>query len=399
MPQSRWLLLPLCLFGLASAESCSSDRADGTPDSSASGDGGEGGAAASTSGASGAAGNRAGAGAGGSGTPLGGTANQAGRNDVAGAAGFDSVGAAGSGGACGESCAPPSCAELQGDECQGGDCCKSFAVEGGAFEQGEPDSFTSSVDSFVLDELEVTVGRFRGFVNDYDAWLAAGNPEAGAGENRHVPGSGWQDAWTASLPANASELEAALLCESGGSRPTWAQSGSDALPINCVDWYTAFAFCIWDGGRLPTDAEAEYAAAGGSNDFIYPWGDTPALSDMQDASTSYAVYFCLADGSAPNEACSAADLPAAGSKPKGRGYFHQLDLVGSVWEWSLDWWAENYPTSAQTNYAKLDPGQFRSARGGSWDNTAKLTHAASRTGMSPGTRYDTLGVRCARNAR
>jgi formylglycine-generating enzyme required for sulfatase activity len=269
-------------------------------------------------------------------------------------------------------------------------------VAGGTFQQGEPDAFVSTIDSFRLDEMEVTVGRFRRFVDGYDAWRQDGNPRAGDGQSSNVAASGWDTSWSTALAPSAAELETSLGC--GAVTSTWTEAANDALPITCVDWYTAFAFCIWDGGRLPTDAEAEYAAVGGSADYRYPWGDSPALTETQDASASYAVYYCLADGSNAAGSCSAADVPAVGSRPMGRGHYGQLDLVGSVWEWSLDWWQETYPTTAQSNYAKLDSGSYRSARGGSWDSTAKLVHAAARTGMAPSGRSNTVGVRCARNA-
>ena len=44
--------------------------------------------------------------------------------------------------------------------------------------------------------------------------------------------------------------------------------------MNCVNWFEAYAFCIWDGGFLPSDTEWEYAAAGGSLQREYPWGST-----------------------------------------------------------------------------------------------------------------------------
>jgi formylglycine-generating enzyme len=405
----------LCRFGVALGfsalsifASCSSDSNDGgasDPTNAA----GESGATTGAQGGSmaGTTGSQGGRPAGGAGTGGGGAGSETSGGPAAGGAdggAGSAAGAAGLAGAGGGSdcelpdCKLPSCAGLQGTECQGGDCCKLFTVEGGTFEQGEPDAFSSTIDSFALDELEVTVARFRPFVAGYDAWRAAGNPKLDAGENAHVPDSGWKEAWTASLPADDTALEASLACESSG-QPTWAASGHDALPINCVDWFVAFAFCIWDGGRLPTDAEAEYAAAGGSNDFPYPWGTVPSLTDLQDTSADYAVYHCLADGSEPSAGCTAADLPAAGSRPNGRGVYQQLDLVGSVWEWSLDYWTETYPTTAQKNYAKLDTGTYRAVRGGSYDNTAKLVNAAARTGMKPTVRYDTVGFRCARNLR
>ena len=54
--------------------------------------------------------------------------------------------------------------------------------------------------------------------------------------------------------------------------PVSGSASQENLPINCVDWAEAYAFCIWDGGFLPSEAEWEYAAAGGSLQLDYPWG-------------------------------------------------------------------------------------------------------------------------------
>ena len=99
-----------------------------------------------------------------------------------------------------------SCDATQHDECRGGDCCASSPVVGGTFEQGQPDAFSATVSSFVLDDYEVTVGRFRNFVAAYDAWRAAGNPKANSGADANVPNSGWDAAWTEALPPNAANI-------------------------------------------------------------------------------------------------------------------------------------------------------------------------------------------------
>jgi formylglycine-generating enzyme len=383
MPLLRQAALALCVVTMVAALSCGSDN-DSGPNHVPALSGGSGGAAAGEVGTAGTLGGGA--------PPVGGNAGGAGMPDARAGAGAEG-GVGGAGAVECPECSPPSCRGAGGPFCRGIDCCASIIVPGGTFDQGEPDAFSSSVAEFRLDAYEVTVGRFRRFAAEYDGWIAAGNPVIGAGENPNVPTSGWRAEWTASLPADRAALESAVTCT---GRPTWTRADNDDLPINCVDWYTAFAFCVWDEGRLPTDAEAEYAAAGGERDLLYPWGATPVLTDMQDSSADYAVYLCLADASDSGQ-CTAGDLPAVGSRTKGRGYYQHYDQVGSVWEWALDWWQEKYPTTAQTNYAKLDAGPFRVTRGGSWDNTAKLVSAASRTGMMPVTRIDTVGVRCARN--
>lgn len=287
-------------------------------------------------------------------------------------------------------CRRPSCAALQGNECQGADCCASLTVPGGTFQQGSgTDTYQSTVSSFRLDEYEVTVARFRAFVQAYDQWhVAEGNPKSGSGAHPRVIRSGWNMDWP--LAANPNELIVNLQLPNG----TWALSGNDNLPINNVDWYTAFAFCYWDGGRLPTEAEWEFAAAGGSASSIYPWGDSPVLTNQQDSTSPYAVYACLGDGST-SSLCTASDILRVGSKPAGRGMWGHLDLAGSMQEWVLDAQAP-YPASPATNYASVD-GDVRTFRGGSWKTDSDYVVAAYRAAWFADLHDEAVGIRCARN--
>ena len=119
---------------------------------------------------------------------------------------------------------------------------------------------------------------------------------------------------------------------------TWttAAGPSELLPINCVNWYEAFAFCAWDGGRLPTEAEWEYAARGGAREWKYPWGDEEPIEGQ------------VTESRRP-------DLKPVGSAPSGSGGFGQRDLLGSVWEWTLDSAASDYPPTCG-DCANLDRG-------------------------------------------
>jgi len=208
--------------------------------------------------------------------------------------------------------------------------------------------FTSAVSTFRLDRFEVTVGRFRRFVDAYDSWRPR-HPIAGEGQHpRLSSASAWQPTYDDALPQSAAALRSDISCDE--MFQTWSSdSARDSLPINCVSWYAAFAFCIWDGGRLPTESEWEYAASGGNARYTYPWGDSPAPDDVDG---TYAVYNCLGSGMYD---CSFKGIQPVGSRPLGMARYGQLDLAGSMWEWGLDWYAP-YPTVEGSNYANLENG-------------------------------------------
>jgi cysteine-rich repeat protein len=273
------------------------------------------------------------------------------------------------------------------------DCCASLKVSGGSFTMGSAGTATSAatVSDFALDKFEASVGRFRQFVGAF-----AGHPSNGVGAHPSISGSGWQSpTWDASISADRTALTAALACEDPALR-TWNVGGAtDRLPINCVSWYDAFAFCAWDGGRLPTQAEWEYAAAAGSEQRTYPWGNTPVPTQMQDSTASYASYLCLGDGSAPGT-CALSDILPVGSKPMGSSKYGQRDLAGSMAEWVLDW-LDTYPSTCN-NCANISGATgYRVIKGGSWTNTASNLTASYRNSYSSDYRGTSIGFRCARS--
>ena len=437
--QLSFVRVALALLAPFALTAACSGRSRVIQEHASSGDAGSGGTAGTSGHAAGASGGRSGAGDGAGGTenppsfagtgavPAGGAPLEAGApgrdgmagdavgtGGAAGRAGSASVGAAGAAGDVGEAAAgsdgsageagsgsveperaPPSCAGLLGNECQGGNCCASLPVEGGTFTQGKgtgpASSFSATVSSFVLDEYEITVARFRTFIGAYDAWRADA-PRTGAGANPHLEGSGWDASWNELLPVDSAALKVSLEC---GEYPTYADSGHDTLPVLCIDFYTAFAFCIWDGGRLPTESEWEYAAAGGMNETLYPWGDTPAPTNQQDSTAAYATYDCLGDDTI-SPRCTWSDILPVGSKPAGNGFYGQRDLAGSAWEWTRDDYA-SYPTSTGGDYAHLGNSQEHVLRGGSWYIAGSSLRVTWRAIDSPGTRSHFIGARCARD--
>jgi formylglycine-generating enzyme len=280
----------------------------------------------------------------------------------------------------------PSCALMTGSECQGEDCCSTLAVPAQRFTLGgniESPSAAASVSGFSLDKYEVTVGRFRAFLSAYDAWRGQGNPLPEAGAHPLIAESGWSRDWT--LSATAAELASETGVQCSSLSQTFTAGGAE-LPINCVTWLEAFAFCAWDGGRLPTEAEWEAAATGGDEGRSFPWGTSEPAPNL-------AVYDCTGDGSAAQD-CAIGDILAVGSKPAGAGRWGHHDLAGNVWEWVLDAY-QAYPPLAD-DYANVTMATYRTMRGSGWYSEAYDLRSAIRYNSLPTARRSEFGFRCAR---
>ena len=256
-------------------------------------------------------------------------------------------------------------------------------------------AFTSHADparisDFRLDAYE-NHGRAvsRNFLNAYSQTMIA----EGTGNNPNNPSdTGWRAAWNSNLDVDKAALAQALQCLAPFH--TWTDlpgsAEAESLPINCLNWYEAEAFCIWDGGRLPTEAEWNYAAAGGSDQRLYPWGS--AAPDC-----SLANYDGAAGG---NEFCveppNGATNRVGSESPKGDGRFGQADLAGNVWEWAQDFHAAQYPDPC-SDCANLTAAPVRALRGGGlFDGPLGLR--VSFSSNSPPLEHDVeLGARCARD--
>jgi formylglycine-generating enzyme required for sulfatase activity len=250
-------------------------------------------------------------------------------------------------------------------------------------------SYVATVSNFKLDRYEVTVGRFRQFVTAGQGTQSS-PPSSGAGAHPNIAGSGWDPSWNASLQANQAALIAAIKCNASYQTWTDTPAANESLPISCVDWYEAMAFCGWDGGFLPTEAEWNYAAAGGSEQRAYPWS-SPAASLAIDCS-----YANFDSGILCVNPPTGGFTPVGAESPKGDGKWGQADLAGNVFEWTLDWNASPYPQNPCTNCANLTPATGRVIRGGLFDAMAPGVRAAYRDLDVPTSRSDFYGFRCAR---
>jgi len=301
-----------------------------------------------------------------------------------------------------------SCGELPAD-CgpdANEDCCASPLVPGGMFYRSYDDTtlappgpytsteFPATVSEFRLDRYEVTVARFRRFVAAYSQALVP----SGAGKHPNDPDDkGWDPAWNAQLPADALALTEGLKCDAVSQTWTNETDVNENNPINCVTWYEAFAFCVWDGGRLPTEAEWNYAASGGNEQRVYPWSSPATAGDIdctranyyQDGPDVYGYCQTRADGNGTTD-------PVGSQSPAGDGKFGQADLSGNVQELVLDAYTEFYANTTCSDCADTVPEEFRVVRGGAFAMAPENLFASYRNGWQPGRGDLRNGIRCAR---
>jgi sulfatase modifying factor 1 len=148
------------------------------------------------------------------------------------------------------------------------------------------------------------------------------------------PGSGYESGWLTGFDRNVAPTEANLASDPDYATRTSTPGSRENLPINCVNWYEAYAFCIWDGGFLPSEAEWEYAAAGGSEQREYPWGSAAPATANQ-----YAIYGCYYNPDDAGLCTGVANIAPVGTATLGAGRWGQLDLAGDEYQWNLDSWS------------------------------------------------------------
>ena len=155
----------------------------------------------------------------------------------------------------------------------------------------------------------------------------------------------------------------------------------DKFPVMSVLWDEADAYCKWAGGRLPTEAEWEYAARGGTSTVRY--GDLNAIA-WTNANSEHMVH------------------EVARKQPNAYGLY---DMLGNAWEWTGDWYGSKYYENSPSADPKGPPGgdtlalrganlPVRVLRGGAWIGYPGVARASYRYWFIPSLRVSNIGFRC-----
>jgi formylglycine-generating enzyme required for sulfatase activity len=140
--------------------------------------------------------------------------------------------------------------------------------------------------------------------------------------------------------------------------PLHCQGDVPEHPRMCLTWFEAEAYAAWRGGRLPTEAEWEYAARGPESP-VYPWGDT-------------------FDTDRANVINSVAPKPV-GSYPTGVSWVGANDMAGNAMEWVSDWLGvDYYATSPATDPTGPATGTTKVEKGGWWGSNEFVARSAYR---------------------
>ncbi|HSH04871.1 MAG TPA: bifunctional serine/threonine-protein kinase/formylglycine-generating enzyme family protein [Anaerolineae bacterium] len=222
--------------------------------------------------------------------------------------------------------------------------------------EGETPAHIVNLDPFWIDQTEVTNAQFIRFLDEtavtptqFQEWLLPTNQPITYTNNSF------------SVPSNLNNH-----------------------PVNGIDWPAANQYCRWVGGRLPTEAEWEYAARGPFGN-LWPWGNTFDPTRLN----------CAPD-SCPNDGF--VTTAPVGSFPTGRSWINADDMAGNVWEWVNDWYSDTYyPNSPVTNPTGPTIGASHPLRGGAWSRNIRHTRSSVRVENVSGFVFTATGFRCAQS--
>jgi formylglycine-generating enzyme required for sulfatase activity len=262
----------------------------------------------------------------------------------------------------------------------------------GAFPQdGEGPVRPVTLDPFLIDTFTVTNDLFARFVSE-------------TGYKTDAERFGWSFVFWAHIPTSQFDQ---LVQDTVAAAPWWCQvpganwmapegPGSDTrergrFPVVHVSWNDAQAFCQWSGQRLPTEAEWEYAARGGLEQKLYPWGDKLRPEGR---------HLCnIWQGAFPHEDTGedgfAGTCPVDAFPPNGFGLY---SVTGNTWEWCADWFSAERDLTATTNPPGPETGEARVMKGGSFlchKSYCNRYRVAARSLNTPDSSTSHMSFRCA----
>lgn len=188
------------------------------------------------------------------------------------------------------------------------------------------------------------------------------------------------------------------------SGPNSQIAGKAKHPVVQVSWMDAKAYCQWQGKRLPTEAEWEYAARGGLSGKRYPWGDEEPEHGQPKTNTWQGTF--PSNNTLLDQHYSTA--PIKTYRPNAYGLY---DMAGNVWEWCEDWYRHDYYSQQEGSIKNpqgptnsLDPAEphmpKRVVRGGSFlcnKSYCSGYRVSARMKTSPDTGLAHTGFRCVKS--
>jgi formylglycine-generating enzyme required for sulfatase activity len=162
----------------------------------------------------------------------------------------------------------------------------------------------------------------------------------------------------------------------------------DHLPIENITWFEAQAYCESRGGRLPTEAEWEYASRG-PNGLIYPWGD-----NFDETHANFCDENCELDWHYVYANDGYANTAPVHNYPDGASWVGAYQMSGNVWEWTLSIY-DRYPYN--TSNENTNSNNLRVIRGGSWGFNFVYVRSVNRNRNIPSDGYTDVSFRCMRS--